>query len=268
MNFNYIKFKIDQDLAFVELARPEKMNAYNLEMFLELRCIQRELRKNKTIRAAIVSAQGDHFSSGLDVKSVMTNPKAALSLLWKWLPWQANLAQSMSYGWRRLPIPVIFVVQGRCWGAGLQTVLGGDFRFCHNNVSLAIMESKWGLIPDMGGAIALRELVGFDKAMDWTMTSREISATEALSSGLVSHVSDQPMNAAMNFVKSLLDKSPDAIAATKRLYQYSYGRSSKMILAKEWLLQWRMLLGKNRKIAVNNAKNSNNKLSFTERTIR
>jgi hypothetical protein len=67
------------------------------------------------------------FCTGLDIKSVTALAKEPLVLLFKWLPWQANLAQYASTGWRDIPVLVIMVIHGRCWGGGLQIALGGDF---------------------------------------------------------------------------------------------------------------------------------------------
>ena len=73
-------------------------------------------------------------------------------------------------------MPVIMVIHGRCWGGGLQIALGADFRFASPDASFSIMEGKWGLIPDMGGNLALRELVTKDIALKLTMTAEVISA--------------------------------------------------------------------------------------------
>ena len=183
----------------------------------------------------------------------MTNQKVIFRILLKWLPWRANKVQAVSVGWRRLPIPVIFSIHGSCWGAGLQTTLGGYFRFAAPQASLAIMKTKWGLIPDIAGSLELGELLQIDKALEYTMTSREITAQEALESGLLIRLADDPFAEALRFANELIEKSSDALAARKRLYQYSWNHNGSILLAKEWFLQWRMFTSKNRKIAVQKA---------------
>ena len=251
--FERLSFERRDGLALVGLNRPSKLNAFDEQMFTDIVKVQKLIRKDKLLRAVIIYGKGNDFSSGLDIKSVMSNQMAMLRIFLKITPWHSNLAQEVSVGWRKLSIPVIMAIHGRCWGAGMQLALGGDFRFIHPKSSLAIMESRWGLIPDMGGSLALREIMGIEKAMEYTMTSREIKAAEALESGLVSRVVDEPLQEALNFAKQIAEKSPDSVAATKRLYQYAWHHNDRALLAREWILQWRMLLGKNRTIAIQKA---------------
>ena len=66
------------------------------------------------------------------------------------------------------------MVQGHCFGGGLQLALAADFRFASPDASLSVMEAKWGLIPDMTGSVTLRELVPMDVAKRLTMTAAVI----------------------------------------------------------------------------------------------
>jgi len=151
-----IAIKLENGIARVRLTRADKRNALDLKMFKAIAAAQREVRAQPGVRAVILEGDGEDFCSGLDVKSMMSDRTGMLRLLWKWLPWRTNLAQQVSVGWRRLPVPVIAAIQGRCWGGGLQIALGADFRIAHPNTSLSMREGKWGLSPDMGGTLALR----------------------------------------------------------------------------------------------------------------
>ena len=147
MNDKRVSLQIDNCIAIVTLDRAAKRNALDMAMFKAIDKISRQLKRDRNIRAVIVQAKGEDFCSGLDIKSVMGKKSSVLSLLSKWLPGQANLAQRVSYNWRKIPVPVIMVIQGRCWGGGLQIALGADFRFATPTASFSIMEGKWGLIP-------------------------------------------------------------------------------------------------------------------------
>ena len=107
-------------IARVRLNRPNKHNALDLAMFESIVAAQRNVVADRSVRVVILEAAGEDFCSGLDVKSVMFNRRALMRLGWKWLPWKANLAQQAGLGWRRMRIPVIAAIQGRCWGGGLQ----------------------------------------------------------------------------------------------------------------------------------------------------
>jgi enoyl-CoA hydratase/carnithine racemase len=140
-----------------------------------------------------------------------------------------------------LRTPVIAAIQGRCWGGGLQIALGADFRVAAPDASLSIMESKWGLIPDMGGTLALRELLGRDQAMKLAMTAEEISGERAFELGLVSALSDDPLAAAEAFAAQLAERPTDAVQGVKRLYRKSWSGSSGAALARETAYQVRIL---------------------------
>ncbi|MGA9573757.1 MAG: crotonase/enoyl-CoA hydratase family protein [Lysobacterales bacterium] len=238
------------NIAYVTLNRAEKRNALDMAMFRSIDDISRQLRKDREIRAVIVQANGEDFCSGLDIKSMMGQRSSIIALLAKWLPGRANLAQRVSYNWRRIPVPVIMVIQGRCWGGGLQIALGADFRFATPDASFSIMEGKWGLIPDMGGNLALRELVSKDVAMRLAMTAEVISAQTALECGLISDVIEDPKQRAKQFSDQISERSPDAVAAIKKLYRQNWFRADWIMLAKESFYQVRILLGKNQNRAV------------------
>jgi enoyl-CoA hydratase/carnithine racemase len=245
-----ISLVVEDQLARVRLNRPEKHNALDLNMFKAITARQRELAKMKDIRAVILTGAGVDFCTGLDVKSIMNDPGAMRQLLWKWLPWRANLAQQVSVGWRRLPVPVIAAVQGRCWGGGMQIALGADFRIAQPASSLSIMEARWGLIPDMGGTLALRELMQRDQAMWLAMSAEEFSGKRGLELGLVTATADDPEKVAIELAAGLCEKSPDTVAAVKRLFRRSWTGSSGSALARETIFQLRIISGKNQRIAV------------------
>jgi enoyl-CoA hydratase/carnithine racemase len=250
MNDQRVSLEIKDSIAWVHLDRPNKRNALDLRMFRAIDRVSKRLRKDREIRAVIVQGRGEDFCSGLDVKSIMQDRSSMLSLLFKWLPGQANLAQRVSVNWRSIPVPVIMVIQGRCWGGGLQIALGADFRFVHTDASLSVMEGKWGLIPDMGGNLVLREILSKDTALRLAMTAEEIDAKNALDLGLVTHVSEAPLEHALKLVANISDRSPDAVAAVKKLYHRTWYKPDWLMLARESWYQVRIILGKNQRVAV------------------
>ena len=119
---NRVKVAIKQQIAHVTLARPDKRNALDMAMFKSIVETIKTLRKDRTIRAVIVSGEGEDFCSGLDVKSMMKTATGPLKLLKKMNPWRANMAQRVSADWQKIGAPVIMVIHGRCWGGGLHWV--------------------------------------------------------------------------------------------------------------------------------------------------
>ena len=242
-----VSMTIEGQVATVQLNRPDKHNALDLPMFDAIAAAQKELRRRRDVRAVVLSGAGVDFCTGLDVKSVMNDQRAALRLLWKWLPWRANLAQEVSVGWRRLPMPVIAAIHGRCWGGGLQIALGADFRVVTPDASLSIMESKWGLVPDMGGSLALRELLGRDRAMQLAMTAEEISGTRAVELGLATATDADPLTAAHELASRLVQRDAHAVELIKRLFRRNWSGGTGAALARETGYQLRIFARRRRR---------------------
>lgn len=120
-------------------------------------------------------------------------------------------------------MPVVAVVQGFCIGAGLQLALGADFRFGDPTTRMSIMESRWGLIPDMGITQTLPKLMRADQAKKFMMTAEMITAENALRAGLMTETCDDPMTRAQEFLVGVSLKSPNAIAGCKSLVEKTWG---------------------------------------------
>ncbi|KUE79911.1 enoyl-CoA hydratase [Aeromonas schubertii] len=236
-----VRCRIEEGVARVTLSRPDKLNALDRPMFDAIATVLARLREEKGLRAVILEGEGRAFCAGLDVKSMLKSPLAAVEILKREADAATNLAQEVAYGWRALPVPVIAVTRGVCFGGGLQIALGADFRFTAPECRFSVMEIKWGIIPDMSGAATLRTLVGVDRAMELAMTGREFLAPEASELGLVSRVCEDPGAEAEAFVRTLLAKSPDALAGIKQLYHKAWALSDAEVMQEETRLQKQIL---------------------------
>ena len=236
-------------IATVALNRPEKYNGLDLEMMQALVAAARQIRKQRGVRAVVLHGQGKAFCAGLDFASVMRKPSRILA---GFLPWwrKGNLFQRLCLDWRDLPMPVIAVTHGYCFGGGLQLALGCDFRISSPDCEFSIMEIEYGLIPDMGGSVTLRELVPADVAMELAMTGRHFAAAEALDVNLISRIEDQPLEAGLDMARALAQRSPDAIRGIKRLIRSTRHGSERRALRRERRLQLGVLLGANQREAL------------------
>lgn len=124
---------------------------------------------------------------------------------------------------------------------GMQIALGADFRFSTPSCKLSIMESRWGLIPDMSASVTLRELVRNDIAKELAMTGRIITGEEGAKLGLVTRCVDDPMEEAMKVAKEIVERSPDSVAATKELFNNTWVLDEEACLKKETDLQLRLI---------------------------
>ncbi len=239
----------DEGLARVWLDRPDQLNGLTLPMLRELAATAHRLAHDRDLRAVIVTGAGDSFTAGLDFASVMRDPRQiALSFvpnLWR----GTNTFQEAAWAWRRVPVPVIAAVRGHCYGGGVQIALGADFRISSSDAQWSVMESKWGLIPDMSGVRSLAEVVGMDTAKLLTMTGETLSGERAREIGLVTEIAEDPMIAAEALAERLMTRSPDALAAAKRLFNNTWHRSPRRTFARERIEQITLLMSHNTKIA-------------------
>lgn len=241
----YVTTTITSGIAHVQLARPDKLNALNLDMLRELIGAAHHVRRNKSVRAVVITGEGSSFCSGLDFADVMGKP-ARLAAAFVSRPWRGtNIFQEACWAWRRVPVPVLVAVHGHCFGGGTQIALAGDYRFTTPDAEWSVMEGKWGLIPDMSGIQALKEQVGMDVAKKLTMTAEIFSGEQAVELGIASQVTADPMADAMDLARQLVERSPDQLSAAKRLINRSWNATPRTTFRRERSEQLFLLLTQN-----------------------
>lgn len=245
-----VRIGTEGSLAFLTLTRPDKHNGMDGEMLSAVVEAQAEIRRLRDVRALIVQGEGPSFCAGLDFKTVLGDKLTFARMYMELWTGRKNLFQRWSMGFRDLGIPVIAAIHGNCFGAGIQLALGADIRVATPDARISIMESKWGLIPDMGGITLLRELVRIDVAKELAMTGRILSGTEAHALGLITHVAADPIAHAREIAAEAIARSPDAVAAAKLALQEAWLGSEREALGSERRWQRRLIGFKNQRIAV------------------
>mgnify|MGYP001193620533 FL=1 len=247
-----IQCDVREHIAYVAMNRPDKLNGLDMAMFTEMIATAKRIRKDRDIRAVVLSGNGDSFCAGLDFKAVSKNPSMIPKIFLK-LPWsKQNIAQQIAHCWRDLPVPVICAIHGNCFGGGMQIALSCDYRIATPDANLSIMEMKWGLIPDMSGMVTLSRLTRVDIAQELTMTGRQFPAIEGFEYGLISRLADDPKAEAEALAQVIASKSPDAVAAAKYLFKKTWKADTWKALRWERWVQARLLGRKNQKIAMAN----------------
>lgn len=245
-----VNFRVLNDVAYVTLTRAEKYNALDHLMMKGLLAAAKKASNDKSLRAVVISGEGKAFCSGLDFPSFTKQPVRVITNFLKIPGPETNLFQKVAWCWRKVPAPVIAVIHGICFGGGVQIALAADFRFITPDCEFSILEAKWGLIPDMSGTVTLRELLPIDQAKLLTMTGRVITGMEARALNLVTGVSDNPMKMAEDLIEELRQRSPDSVAATKKLFHKNWKASVREAFSNERLIQLGVLMGKNQKVAM------------------
>ena len=225
---------IQNHIAHVELTRSDKMNAVDPAMLAAIIEAGEALRGNTDVRAVVLSGQGDAFCAGLDVASFAALAGSdPMDIMMPRTHGPSNDYQHVSMIWQQLDTPVIAVLQGVCFGAGLQIASGADIRIAAPNTRMSILEMKWGLVPDMGGMVLWPALMRADVLRRLTYTGEEFTGEAAEGYGLVTEVNDTPLERALELAKLIASKSPSAVRAGKALITYALENASEAVLLEE-----------------------------------
>jgi len=246
-----VTITIDGHVANVMLDRAGKFNALDLKMFGALGDAADSVRRNSAVRAVVLHGDGENFCTGIDT-SMFADPNVRLdaALMEPVKPSIANLFQRAAYAWRELPIPVICALRGITYGGGLQIALGADLRVAAPDTRFSIMETKWGLVPDMAMSTTLRGIVAADRVKELAWSARIFGAEEALSLGIVTAIESDPLAAATAMAADYAAKSPEAIRGIKRLVNEAWQLSEVEALEMEARLQLSVIGSPNQAEAV------------------
>ena len=240
-----VLLKEEKGIAEVILNRPEKHNSLSMDMFEGLVRVGDELLQNSSVRVVILRGEGPSFCAGLDLSLMKNVSDSNRSIVTKLLEEDEDglsLVQRSAYIWKLLPVPVICSIHGVALGGGCQIALGADIRIIDPEAKMGIMESKYGLVPDLAISQTLPCLVPQDVALELTMTGRIFSGVDAAEYGLATKVVQDPLGDALALAREIASRSPSAIKAIKKLYSSVWQEGSKSGLSLEREIQ-RELIG-------------------------
>jgi enoyl-CoA hydratase/carnithine racemase len=227
-----VTISIVNGVADVRMNRPDKRNALDGEQFLALAEAGEQLKSDASIRAVVLSGEGPSFCAGLDFASFQAMGGEGSGSGRRGNPAElqsgriTHLGQQVAWVWQELAAPVIAAVHGHALGGGIQIALGADIRIVHPDTQLSVREVHWGLIPDMTGTHMLSHLVRADVAKELVFTARVFDGREALSLGLATRLSEQPLGDALSLAEEIASRSPDAVRGAKRVLNGLYHRSA------------------------------------------
>ncbi len=228
-----VTITVEDGVADVQLARPEKMNALDPAMFEGIRRAIAQLRTTAGLRAVVLSGQGKAFCAGLDMASMSAGAGLDVEALRRPTHDLANDFQEPAWGWRTLAVPVIAAAHGVVFGGGLQILAGADIKIAAPGTRFSVMEMKWGLVPDMAGIALWRTTVRDDVLRELTFTAREFQSDEAQRLGFVTRIAEDPLAEARALARSIANRSPQAVRGAKRLLNAMAEEGSRAILQAE-----------------------------------
>ena len=227
-----ILFELKNNIAFITLNRPDKLNTFNRDMSLQLQEKLDECKDNE-IRSVYITGAGKAFSAGQDLSEVTDpgGPGMQRILGEHYNPIVTRI--------RKLEKPVVAAVNGVAAGAGANIALCCDVVVASASASFLQAFSKIGLIPDSGGTHTLPRLIGWQKASALMMLGETVSAIEAEKMGMVYKIfPDETFGENSKNIAIFLATMPTkGLAFTKKLLNMSFTTSFEEQLHDEDIFQ-------------------------------
>ncbi len=186
MSYENIITEQEGDLLIVTLSWPERLNAMNHQMRVDLLDCVRKAENSSEVKAIVFTGQGDQsFCAGANIpeleKRTLISEMGPAAVLRKDLPTTVE----------RLGKPSVAAINGYCFGAGLEFAMGCTIRIASDNALLGQPEITLGQIPGSGGTQRLYRFVGLSWAMQLVLTGQRIDAETAASIGLITEILPQ-----------------------------------------------------------------------------
>jgi len=237
-------FRVTRDGPVVHLAmnRPDKANGMTPDFWADLPRLLDGLGQDMSVRAAVISGEGRHFTGGMDLSAFNDIAK-----LFDNEPGRAAYAmrdtvlrlQDSFTAIERARFPVIAAIHGACIGGGIDLITACDLRIAAGDAYFAIEEIHIGMAADVGTLQRLPKLIAPAVAAELAYTGRRFKADEAKAIGLISNVlsdRDALMAAASELAHSIAKKSPLAIAGIKR--NLAYARDHSVADGLDYIATW------------------------------
>jgi enoyl-CoA hydratase/carnithine racemase len=202
----------DGRIFHIVLDRADKMNAFDLRMLRELAEAVTEYEADESLWCAMLSANGDNFTTGLDLAEVGPAVKAGASLF------PEDSVDVLSLHEPRRKKPLVMAVQGWCLTIGIELLLAADIRLAAEGTRFGQIEVNRGIFPFGGATIRLPEIAGWGNAMRWLLTGDKFGTDEALRLGLVQEVvpADELHDKALDIARTVAKRAPLGVWATLR----------------------------------------------------
>lgn len=206
----------DGHVLIVTLNRPEAKNAFTPAMLVGMYKAWRLLDEDDGLYCAILTANGDTFCAGMDLKAGVGDSDSAgqqeINALMQQVPnlhWQALLRDN------RPNKPLILAVEGYALAGGTEILQGTDIRVAADDATFGVTEVARGLYPMAGSTIRLRRQIPYCLAAEILLTGRHVTAAEALDWGLVNRLvpKGQALTAARGIAEQICANGPLAVKA-------------------------------------------------------
>ena len=231
MSYKCFNVSIENNIAHVELSRPEKRNSMCADFWQELPEIIKDTDREAKARVIVLSSTGPHFSAGLDLSSfgnVSRTPeedKQKHKLQASAAFYDNVLHMQGAFNCiEEARIPVLACIQGGAIGGGVDLITACDIRYATEDAFVTIFETNIGMTADVGTFPRLVKLIPEGYVREMAYTGRRVSANEAKSMGLINHVyADQKtmLQEVMKIAEDIASKAPLAVYGCKRMINFA-----------------------------------------------
>ncbi|MBN1250913.1 MAG: crotonase/enoyl-CoA hydratase family protein [Bacteroidales bacterium] len=232
MSYNHFKVEIENKIANVAFNRPEKANALNMDAWIEMQTIFETLSNSDEVRVIILSGEGKHFCSGIDLELLMSiGSFKDISCSGKRSEKIRALIQKLQNtitAIEKCSKPVLAAIHNGCIGGGVDIVSACDMRYCSQDAYFTIKEIDLGMVADIGTLQRLPKIISPGMAAEMAYTGRKVHGQEAQSIGLVNNCytsKETLMENVMQIATTIASKSPLSIRGTKDVLRYTRDHS-------------------------------------------
>ena len=230
--FRHLSLKVKDQVAFIELARPDKANALNKTLWFEIESVAIWANKTPEVRVLVLSGQGKHFCSGIDfslaMQLIQSTKKLPDGQKQEHLFHEVLKLQRAFTSLETCKKPVITAIHGGCIGGGVDLITACDMRYASSDATFCVKEIDLAIVADIGTLQRLPRLIGEGRSRELAFTGRNISAQEGLEMGLINAVfesKEEMMNKVSDVAKEIAQKSPLTIRGIKHVMNYSRDHS-------------------------------------------
>jgi enoyl-CoA hydratase len=210
-------------VAHIRFCRPHAANSMTPAFWERFPVAVRELDEGGAVRALVISGEGRHFCSGMDISAfggAELRPDDGPAAREAFVHTVRRLQDALS-SVSRARFPVIAAIQGACIGGALDLVSACDLRFVAEDAYFRIEEINIGMMADVGSLQRLPYLLPDALLRQMAFCGTTLRAAQALAVGFVNEVSADPVAAAMEAAGEIARRAPLAVAGSKRAIDYA-----------------------------------------------
>jgi len=217
-----ITIEIDGPVATILVNRPDKLNAFDIDMLKELSAACDTVEANAAIHVTILTGAGKAFSAGGDIRA-----------------WGGMRPEEFGHAWVRfghrvferlatLRMPLVAALNGHALGGGLELAAAADIRIAERQIRIGLPETSLGMVPGWSGTQRLTKRFGAQIVRRMVLGGEMYSAEEARDNGLVDHVVDTgtAVTAARDYATRVAGRGPAALEISKLMLAVANGEDN------------------------------------------